>query len=63
MRNIKYLVCLSLGTLYDSENNNNLPTVAEFDYKPYGIDTSISATGRFTNGRTAIDIITNILSV
>jgi hypothetical protein len=50
-------------SLYDSENNNNLPTFAEFDYKPYGIDSSIGTTGRFTNGRTAIDIISNILSV
>jgi hypothetical protein len=24
-------------SLYDSENNNNHPTFAEFDYKPYGI--------------------------
>ena len=50
MRNIKYLVCLPLETL-------------SYDYKPYGIDSPIGTTGRFTNGRTVIDIISNILSV
>ena len=50
-------------SLYDSENNNNLPTFAEFDYKPYGIDSPIGATGRFAKGRVTIDIISNILLV
>ncbi|XP_061351995.1 GDSL esterase/lipase At1g29670-like [Gastrolobium bilobum] len=48
-------------SLSDSGNNNNLPTSAKSHYKPYGIDFPIGPTGRFTNGRTAIDIITQFL--
>jgi len=46
-------------SLSDSGNNNNLPTSAKCNYKPYGIDFPMGPTGRFTNGRTAIDIISN----
>ncbi|MED6203853.1 hypothetical protein PIB30_003593 [Stylosanthes scabra] len=43
-------------------NNNNLPTNAKANYKPYGIDfPSGIPTGRFTNGLTAIDIIGQLL--
>nr|AFK39208.1 unknown [Medicago truncatula]AFK44052.1 unknown [Medicago truncatula] len=48
-------------SLSDSGNNNNLPTSAKSNYKPYGIDFPMGPTGRFTNGRTAIDIITQLL--
>ncbi|KAI5447611.1 hypothetical protein KIW84_015173 [Lathyrus oleraceus] len=44
-----------------SGNNNNLPTSQKSNYKPYGIDFPIGPTGRFTNGRTSIDIITQLL--
>jgi hypothetical protein len=47
-------------SLSDSGNNNNLPTTAKPNYKPYGIDFPKGPTGRFTNGRTTIDIIGNI---
>ncbi|XP_019430525.1 PREDICTED: GDSL esterase/lipase At1g29670-like [Lupinus angustifolius] len=48
-------------SLSDSGNNNNLKTIAKANYKPYGIDFPAGPTGRFTNGRTAIDIITQLL--
>ncbi|XP_061351980.1 GDSL esterase/lipase At1g29670-like [Gastrolobium bilobum] len=48
-------------SLSDSGNNNNLPTSAKSNYNPYGIDFPIGPTGRFTNGRTTIDIITQFL--
>lgn len=47
-------------SLSDSGNNNQLPTSAKSNYNPYGIDFQIGPTGRFTNGRTEIDIISNI---
>jgi hypothetical protein len=49
-------------SLSDSGNNNNLPTSAKANYNPYGIDFPIGPTGRFTDGRNSIDIISNILS-
>lgn len=49
-------------SLSDSGNNNNLPSSPKSNYKPYGIDFPFGPTGRFTNGRTAVDIISNILS-
>ncbi|KAK7245598.1 hypothetical protein RIF29_40445 [Crotalaria pallida] len=48
-------------SLSDSGNNNNLSTYAKANYKPYGIDFPTGPTGRFTNGRTSIDIITEFL--
>ncbi|XP_020203372.1 GDSL esterase/lipase At1g29670 [Cajanus cajan] len=48
-------------SLSDSGNNNDLPTSAKSNYKPYGIDFPTGPTGRFTNGRTEIDIITQFL--
>jgi hypothetical protein len=47
-------------SLSDSGNNNNLATSSKCNYSPYGIDFPNGPTGRFTNGRTAIDIISNI---
>jgi hypothetical protein len=48
--------------LSDSGNNNNLNTDAKVNHRPYGIDFPGGPTGRFTNGRTSIDIISNIFS-
>ncbi|XP_065879481.1 uncharacterized protein [Euphorbia lathyris] len=48
-------------SLVDSGNNNNLATAAKVDYLPYGIDFPNGPTGRFTNGRTAADIIGELL--
>ncbi|KAM7271093.1 hypothetical protein ACFE04_030307 [Oxalis oulophora] len=44
-------------SLVDSGNNNHLRTNAKANYKPYGIDFPDGATGRFTNGRTAVDFL------
>ncbi|TKY71909.1 GDSL esterase/lipase [Spatholobus suberectus] len=48
-------------SLSDSGNNNELPTTTKSNYRPYGIDFPGGPTGRFTNGRTEIDIITQFL--
>ncbi|KAE9591357.1 hypothetical protein Lal_00038503 [Lupinus albus] len=48
-------------SLSDSGNNNNLATNAKSNFKPYGIDFPTGPTGRFTNGRNTIDIITQFL--
>ncbi|KAL2341060.1 hypothetical protein Fmac_009000 [Flemingia macrophylla] len=45
----------------DDGNNNNLPTSAKCNYRPYGIDFPEGPTGRFTNGLTAIDFTTQFL--
>ncbi|XP_074272397.1 GDSL esterase/lipase At4g18970-like [Silene latifolia] len=51
-------------SLFDVGNNNNLTTVAKANYAPYGIDFPGSvATGRFTNGLTITDVITNLLGI
>ncbi|KAK7256543.1 hypothetical protein RIF29_29996 [Crotalaria pallida] len=47
-------------SLSDNGNNNNLATNAKSNFKPYGIDFPAGPTGRFTNGRTIIDIICKI---
>lgn len=44
-------------SLADNGNNNNLKTQAKANYPPYGIDFPEGVTGRFTNGRTTVDII------
>ncbi|KAL0282845.1 UNVERIFIED_CONTAM: GDSL esterase/lipase [Sesamum angustifolium] len=38
-------------------NNNGILTLARANYMPYGIDFPQGATGRFTNGRTFVDIL------
>ncbi|PRQ29306.1 putative triacylglycerol lipase [Rosa chinensis] len=44
-------------SLADNGNNNLLDSLAKVNYTPYGIDFAGGATGRFTNGRTTIDIL------
>ncbi|CAL0306481.1 unnamed protein product [Lupinus luteus] len=46
-------------SLSDPGNNNNLFTNAKVNHLPYGIDFPTGPTGRFTNGRTAADFISN----
>ncbi|KAK7306434.1 hypothetical protein VNO77_44374 [Canavalia gladiata] len=48
-------------SLSDAGNNNNLQTLAKTNYKPYGMNFPGGPTGRFTNGRTTIDIIGQLL--
>jgi hypothetical protein len=49
-------------SLADSGNNNHLVTTAKANYRPYGIDFLNGTTGRFTNGRTTVDIIGALFS-
>ncbi|KAM5587825.1 hypothetical protein ABKV19_006328 [Rosa sericea] len=45
-------------SLADNGNNNVLDTLAKVNYQPYGIDfPSGIATGRFSNGRTTVDVL------
>ncbi|CAI0560725.1 unnamed protein product [Linum tenue] len=44
-------------SLNDCGNNNDADTKAKANYKPYGIDYPDGPTGRFTNGRTAVDFL------
>ncbi|KAI6682597.1 hypothetical protein NL676_036478 [Syzygium grande] len=48
-------------SLADDGNNNNLLTLAKTNYPPYGIDFPDGAAGRFTNGRTSVNIIAQLL--
>ncbi|KAL8130430.1 hypothetical protein V2J09_019585 [Rumex salicifolius] len=65
------LVCVSRGapqvsclfifgdSLSDSGNNNILASMAKANFLPYGVDFPEGPTGRFTNGRTAVDLVGN----
>lgn len=44
-------------SLFDSGNNNLLPTLAKANYMPYGHNFARGCSGRFTNGRTVVDFI------
>ena len=44
-------------SLVDNGNNNQLTSLAKANYFPYGIDFSGGATGRFSNGKTTVDVI------
>ncbi|KAH6774629.1 hypothetical protein C2S52_002378 [Perilla frutescens var. hirtella] len=51
-------------SLFDSGNNNLLPTLAKADFSPYGMDfDKARPTGRFTNGRTIVDFIAEFLGL
>ncbi|XP_062103238.1 GDSL esterase/lipase 7-like [Humulus lupulus] len=50
-------------SLFDSGNNNVLPTFAKANYLPYGIDFKQGVTGRFTNARTVADFIAEHLGL
>uniref|UniRef100_A0A2K1R7R0 SGNH hydrolase-type esterase domain-containing protein n=1 Tax=Populus trichocarpa TaxID=3694 RepID=A0A2K1R7R0_POPTR len=51
-------------SLADNGNNNNLATVAKANYHPFGIGfLNQSTTGRFTNGRTTVDVIGELLGL
>ncbi|RDX75070.1 GDSL esterase/lipase, partial [Mucuna pruriens] len=60
---VSQMPCLFIfgDSLSDSGNNNELPTSAKSNYRPYGVDFPTGPTGRFTNGRTEIDIISEFL--
>lgn len=44
-------------SLVDNGNNNGILTLARANYMPYGVDFPQGTTGRFTNGRTYVDIL------
>ncbi|KAG9456912.1 hypothetical protein H6P81_001420 [Aristolochia fimbriata] len=48
-------------SLVDNGNNNGILTLARANYMPYGIDFSRGVTGRFTNGRTTVDVLAQLL--
>ncbi|KAK9064309.1 hypothetical protein SSX86_015689 [Deinandra increscens subsp. villosa] len=48
-------------SLVDNGNNNQMASMARADYLPYGIDFSRGSTGRFSNGKTVVDVMTELL--
>ncbi|KAH9616055.1 hypothetical protein KSS87_019792 [Heliosperma pusillum] len=48
-------------SLVDNGNNNNIVSLAKSNYLPYGIDFPRGPTGRFSNGKTTIDVISDLL--
>ncbi|CAI0475268.1 unnamed protein product [Linum tenue] len=54
--------CFIFGdSLVDNGNNNQLLSLARADYPPYGIDFPAGPSGRFSNGKTTADVITELL--
>lgn len=50
-------------SLVDVGNNNFLHSAARANYYPYGIDYHAGPTGRFSNGRTVIDMFVDMLGI
>ncbi|KAL6626529.1 hypothetical protein ACP70R_030255 [Stipagrostis hirtigluma subsp. patula] len=50
-------------SLVDSGNNNNILSLARANYRPYGIDFHEGPPGRFTNGRTMVDFLGEMLGL
>ncbi|CAN1847270.1 GDSL esterase/lipase At1g29670 [Linum perenne] len=48
-------------SLADNGNNNELPSFARADYPPYGIDFPSGPSGRFSNGKTVVDVVAELL--
>ncbi|KAK2438333.1 hypothetical protein P8452_34038 [Trifolium repens] len=48
-------------SLVDNGNNNELNSLARADYLPYGIDFPSGPSGRFSNGKTTVDAIAELL--
>ncbi|XP_051129833.1 GDSL esterase/lipase At1g33811-like [Andrographis paniculata] len=48
-------------SLVDNGNNNAMITLSRANYRPYGIDFPQGATGRFTNSRTFVDVLAQLL--
>ncbi|XP_020253773.1 LOW QUALITY PROTEIN: GDSL esterase/lipase At1g71250-like [Asparagus officinalis] len=50
-------------SLADDGNNNYMSSIAKANYYPYGIDFFQGPTGRFGNGKTAVDILCDLLGL
>ncbi|KAA3475549.1 GDSL esterase/lipase [Gossypium australe] len=50
-------------SLVDNGNNNGLRSLAKSNYPPYGIDFQGGPTGRFTNGKSIIDLLGDLLGL
>ncbi|RAL50310.1 hypothetical protein DM860_007984 [Cuscuta australis] len=48
-------------SLVDNGNNNDMGSLARANYMPYGIDFPGGPTGRFSNGKTTVDVIAELL--
>ncbi|CAK9154698.1 unnamed protein product [Ilex paraguariensis] len=48
-------------SLVDNGNNNGIASLARANYLPYGIDFPAGPTGRFSNGKTTVDVIAELL--
>lgn len=48
-------------SLVDNGNNNFLNSMAKSNYYPYGIDSNLGSTGRFSNGNTFVDYLGSTL--
>lgn len=44
-------------SLVDNGNNNQIASLARANYLPYGIDFPAGPSGRFSNGKTTVDVI------
>ncbi|KAM7530512.1 hypothetical protein LguiB_033922 [Lonicera macranthoides] len=44
-------------SLVDNGNNNRINSLAKANYMPYGIDFPAGPTGRFSNGKTTVDVL------
>ncbi|KAL8110912.1 hypothetical protein AgCh_026612 [Apium graveolens] len=50
-------------SLLDNGNNNFIKTIAKADYLPYGMDSPLGPTGRFSNGKTFVDVLAELLNI
>ncbi|KAL2497996.1 GDSL esterase/lipase [Abeliophyllum distichum] len=50
-------------SLIDPGNNNYLNSLAKANYVPYGVDFYEGPSGRFSNGRTIIDYLGDLLEI
>lgn len=50
-------------SLVDNGNNNALRSLARADYMPYGIDFPGGPSGRFSNGKTTVDVIGKLVNL
>ncbi|KAJ8436439.1 hypothetical protein Cgig2_013480 [Carnegiea gigantea] len=48
-------------SLVDNGNNNDILTLARANYQPYGVDFPQGPTGRFSNGRTVVDVLAQLV--